>query len=426
MRKRRKMFLQLTAAGAAVTIAAGAMPVFAASISEAQKEKEALESSLDDAQALISDLEDSKAGIEDKVAQLDAELTSISEEIVSLNSRLKETNQNIKTTQKKLEKAEATEQKQFEDIKIRIKYTYENYGSMSVLTALLSSDSFSEFLNYAEYMNLIMDYDRNQLEEYAKTKQLIADSKARLEQDKEELKTMEAQLEEEKEASDLLLKEKQKQLEEVDSDLSDAQSQAEEYEAEIAAQNEIIAQIRAAEAQRKKEQEEAAKKQQEQQAQSSSSGGSSESSGSSGSSSGNISSSDSYTGGVFLWPCPASQRVTSDFGYRDSPTAGASSYHQGLDIGAPYGSAIVAAADGIVFTAAYQPNGAGNYLVVSHGGGLYTVYMHCSSLAVSSGQSVKRGQTIAYVGSTGISTGNHLHFGVQLNGSYVNPWSYLR
>ncbi|HIZ06527.1 MAG TPA: peptidoglycan DD-metalloendopeptidase family protein [Candidatus Eubacterium avistercoris] len=422
MRKRSKMFLQLTAAGAAVTIAAGAMPVFAASISEAQKEKEALESSLDDAQALISDLEDSKAGIEDKVAQLDAELTSISEEIVSLNSRLKETNQNIKTTQKKLEKAEATEQKQFEDIKIRIKYTYENYGSMSVLTALLSSDSFSEFLNYAEYMNLIMDYDRNQLEEYAKTKQLIADSKARLEQDKEELKTMEAQLEEEKEASDLLLKEKQKQLEEVDADLSDAQSQAEEYEAEIAAQNEIIAQIRAAEAQRKKEQEEAAKKQQAQ----SSSGGSSESSGSSGSSSGNISSSDSYTGGVFLWPCPASQRVTSDFGYRDSPTAGASSYHQGLDIGAPYGSAIVAAADGVVFTAAYQPNGAGNYLVVSHGGGLYTVYMHCSSLAVSSGQSVKRGQTIAYVGSTGISTGNHLHFGVQLNGSYVNPWSYLR
>lgn len=79
------MFLQLTAAGAAVTIAAGAMPVFAASISEAQKEKEALESSLDDAQALISDLEDSKAGIEDKVAQLDTELTSISEEIVSLN-----------------------------------------------------------------------------------------------------------------------------------------------------------------------------------------------------------------------------------------------------------------------------------------------------------------------------------------------------
>ncbi len=293
---------------------------------------------------------------------------------------------------------------------------------MSVLTALLSSDSFSEFLNYAEYMNLIMDYDRNQLEEYAKTKQLIADSKARLEQDKEELKTMEAQLEEEKEASDLLLKEKQKQLEEVDADLSDAQSQAEEYEAEIAAQNEIIAQIRAAEAQRKKEQEEAAKKQQAQ----SSSGGSSESSGSSGSSSGNISSSDSYTGGVFLWPCPASQRVTSDFGYRDSPTAGASSYHQGLDIGAPYGSAIVAAADGVVFTAAYQPNGAGNYLVVSHGGGLYTVYMHCSSLAVSSGQSVKRGQTIAYVGSTGISTGNHLHFGVQLNGSYVNPWSYPR
>lgn len=425
MKTKKKKLLQMTAAVAAVTIAAGAMPVFAANMSEAQKEKEALENSLEEAQKLISDLEDSKEGIEEKVVQLDQQLTSISEEIVSLNSRLDETEENIKNTQKELEKAEAREQKQFEDIKIRIKYTYENYGSMNVITALLSSDSFSEFLNYAEYMNLIMDYDREQLDEYAKTKQTIADSKAQLEKDRADLEDMQQQLEEEQKAADLLLEEKQKQLDEVDASLSDAEAEAAEYEAEIAAQNEIIAQIKAAEEQRKKEQEEAAKKQQQNQDNDSSSENSGSQDSSSGNSGGNIDSSDSYTGGTFLWPCPASHRVTSDFGYRDSPTAGASSYHQGIDIGAPYGSAIVAAADGVVFTAAYQPNGAGNYLVVSHGGGLYTVYMHCSSLAVSSGQSVKRGQTIAYVGSTGISTGNHLHFGVQVNGSYVNPWKYL-
>ena len=88
-------------------------------------------------------------------------------------------------------------------------------------------------------------------------------------------------------------------------------------------------------------------------------------------------------------------------------------------------NAIVAAANGTVKAANYS-SAAGNYVMIDHGGGLYTVYMHCSSLAVSEGTAVSAGQTIAYVGSTGISTGNHLHFGVSLNGSYVSPWSYLK
>ena len=98
--------------------------------------------------------------------------------------------------------------------------------------------------------------------------------------------------------------------------------------------------------------------------------------------------------------------------------------HKGIDIGASGGAAIVAAADGTVTTAAYS-SAAGNYVMIDHGGGLYTVYMHASALLVSPGQTVSAGQTIAQVGSTGISTGNHLHFGVSLNGSYVSPWSYL-
>ena len=132
-----------------------------------------------------------------------------------------------------------------------------------------------------------------------------------------------------------------------------------------------------------------------------------------------------YTGGAFTWPCPSSTRVTSDYGTRVSPTSGASSNHKGIDIGASAGAAIVAAANGTVKAANYS-SAAGNYVMIDHGGGLYTVYMHCSSLAVSEGTAVSAGQTIAYVGSTGISTGNHLHFGVSLNGSYVSPWSYLK
>lgn len=131
-----------------------------------------------------------------------------------------------------------------------------------------------------------------------------------------------------------------------------------------------------------------------------------------------------YTGGAFTWPCPSSTRVTSDYGTRVSPTSGASSNHKGIDIGASAGAAIVAAANGTVKAANYS-SAAGNYVMIDHGGGLYTVYMLVPRLRFGR-NSVSAGQTIAYVGSTGISTGNHLHFGVSLNGSYVSPWSYLK
>ena len=126
----------------------------------------------------------------------------------------------------------------------------------------------------------------------------------------------------------------------------------------------------------------------------------------------------------FLWPCPSSKRITSGFGKRAQPTAGASTNHKGIDIGASYGASIIAAAGGRVTTATYSSS-AGNYIVISHGNGLSTVYMHCSALYVSAGQTVSAGQSIAAVGSTGYSTGNHLHFGVIKNGSYVNPLGYV-
>ena len=126
----------------------------------------------------------------------------------------------------------------------------------------------------------------------------------------------------------------------------------------------------------------------------------------------------------FIWPCPASSRITSEFGSRTSPTAGASSNHQGIDIGAASGSGILAAASGTVVIATYSYS-AGNYIMINHGRGVYTVYMHCSQLLASEGQDVIQGQTIAKVGSTGYSTGPHLHFGIRANGQYVNPSNYV-
>ena len=135
------------------------------------------------------------------------------------------------------------------------------------------------------------------------------------------------------------------------------------------------------------------------------------------------SSSSSYSSSGMIWPV-GSTSISSYFGYRSAPTAGATTYHQGIDISASEGSSIYAAASGTVTTVAYN-SAMGNYVVISHGNGVCTIYEHCSSIYVSDGQSVSQGSTIAAVGSTGVATGAHLHFGVTVGGSYVNPLSYV-
>ena len=277
-------------------------------------------------------------------------------------------------------------------MKTRIRYMYEN-SQTTYLEQLLESNSVAEFLNTAEYIAEIQKYDRQKLDEYTENIEYITVAKEQLEQDYADLENMKANVESQKQSVAALMSQKETELAGITSNISDAQEDAKYFEAEIQAQNELIAEIKRIEA---------AKAAAE----------------------GKEVADNPYTGGAFTWPCPSSTRVTSDYGTRVSPTSGASSNHKGIDIGASAGAAIVAAANGTVKAANYS-SAAGNYVMIDHGGGLYTVYMHASALLVSPGQTVSAGQTIAQVGSTGISTGNHLHFGVSLNGSYVSPWSYL-
>ena len=132
-----------------------------------------------------------------------------------------------------------------------------------------------------------------------------------------------------------------------------------------------------------------------------------------------------YTGGVMVWPAPQYTRISSEFGGRTHPVSGEYKYHSGMDLAAPGGSPILAAASGKVIIAGNTGNGYGNYVVIDHGGGITTLYGHCSKLLVKKGQSVSRGQQIAKVGSTGLSTGNHLHFEVRVKGACVNPRKYI-
>ena len=117
--------------------------------------------------------------------------------------------------------------------------------------------------------------------------------------------------------------------------------------------------------------------------------------------------------------------ISSPFGNRKSPTAGASSNHKGVDMACPSGTPIYATRAGTVTVASYQAGGAGYYVSINHGDGFASIYMHMTRYVVSKGQSVAQGELIGYVGSTGISTGPHLHFGVSYGGTYVNPMAYL-
>lgn len=382
-------------------------------LSEAEAEMKQLEQQLENAKQLIKNLEGSKEDIEAKVRELDSQLSTISGQIEELsgqldakNEEIAEAEEHLAKTEEELAAAELVASGQYRDMKLRIQYLYENSTKSDFLELFYRSGSITEFLNAVEYVNEMTKYDRDMLIAYQATvaeieglEASIEADKEALEADREELEALKAVAEEQRATVTALEQAKQTELLQVNTYIDAVENTAEAYEDEIAAQNEVIAEIRAEIAR-----EEAAKKAAAER--------------------GETVEERTYDGGVFLWPCPASHRVTSDYGYRTSPTAGASTYHKGIDIGAPYGSSIIAAAGGEVTFAGYS-SGAGNYVIINHGSGLRTVYMHASSLNVSVGQTVSAGDTVAFVGSTGISTGNHLHFGVSQDGEYVSPWNYL-
>ena len=397
------MIRRITALGLILVLAAG-IPIQASSaatekvteddastksLQEAQDEKAQLEKALKEAQGTIEDLKDSKGDIESKVTELNQQLIDISARITDLENQLTAKSEDIQETKDELAGAKEREAQQYADMKVRIQFMYEN-GQTSYLEALLSSRNISEFLNSADYIAQIQSYDRQKLTEYQDTVESIVNLEAQLEQEYTDLEALKSTVESNKATVAAMMRQKESELADISGDIEDAQSDADYYAAEIQAQEELIAAIKRAEA------EKAAAGVEE----------------------------HPYTGGAFRWPCPSSTRVTSDYGTRVSPMSGASSNHKGIDIGASAGADIIAAADGTVTAASYS-SAAGNYVMIDHGGGLYTVYMHASSLLVSPGQTVSAGDVIAKVGSTGISTGSHLHFGVSLNGSYVSPWSYL-
>lgn len=409
-------------------------PSFANEIDQAKDVKSDLEKKKQDTEARLSELEKEKDDILKYIEKLDKELSRLNDEIDALNSDIKETGIALDKAKVELEAAKAVEEEQYGIMKKRIQYMYEN-GNTDYIDIIMKSDNISDILNQVEYMSKITEFDNSLLDKYKKLKQDVVDKEKNLETKVQELNALKEELTFEQDTVKQLASDKNKELAKYEANIENEQALSAEYSSKLDEQEALIEDLLEAERKRieeeerrRKEEEERKRKEEEKRRQEEAAANAgSNSNADNASNSGNDNSQGSgnqVNVDGFIWPCPSSSRITSTFGNREQPTEGASTYHKGIDIGASTGSEIVAAAGGSVVTAAYSVS-AGNYIMLYHGNGIYTVYMHCSKLLVSAGDEVSQGQKIALVGSTGVSTGAHLHFGVSVNGTYVNPLNYV-
>lgn len=362
-------------------------------ISNAQKEKKEIESALTDIKAMKAKLEQEKADLQSYVVALDSDLAEIQAKISELNGKIAVKESEILETEEELEAAVAKQDEQYAIMKTRIQMMYEQNDNY-YLEMMLGAESFGDLLNRLDYIKEVSEYDERKLQEYMLLRQYVETCKEELDAEKEVLDAAKASVEEEEASMEQLISDKEAEIVAKQSDIGSKAAAIEEYEADIRAQNELIASLEAAvAAERKRIAEESGKKL-------------------------------TYDGGMFAFPAPSYTRISDDYGERIHPILGVSQFHNGVDLAAPNGSPILAAYDGEVVAASYSGS-MGNYVMIDHGDSLYTVYMHASALYVSKGDLVAKGEQIAAVGSTGRSTGPHLHFSVRKNGSYVSPWGYL-
>jgi len=336
------------------------------------------------------DLQDQMDEVNQQKEEVSAEMSELTEKVESAQDEVDAIQKNIDSTQSEINAAEAEIEKTRADIAVRqdglnnrLRTMYKN-GSVGYLDVLLGSNSISEFLNNLEMIQRIYRNDQDTLVELEKQHGILEEKQSKLEAEKAEL-NQEMAVKQEKQVE---LENSQAALQEK---LDALNAEADAISAEIAERQ------RQLEEQRR--QEEAEKEQ-------------------------NGNSGNSGVGtGQLIWPCD-SRYITSEFGYRIHPLTGIWTGHTGLDIGCSMYDPVYASDSGTVILSGWY-GGYGYAVVIDHGDGMSTLYGHNEELHVSVGDRVSQGEVIASAGSTGWSTGPHVHFEVRINGEYVDPMDYL-
>ncbi len=352
--------------------------------------QEKLDKAKKDKQAAQAAQKESKANLESTMAQiskLDDEAEVIRAELNAIDSIISEADQKIAEKEAEIADYERRIEENDAEFCARLR-TMDESNTSGYIDLLVNAKSISDFVSRVETIREITEFDQGIINEMIALKTGVEASKNEVVAYRNEQQEARNLVQQKQNALDAKIAEKTSYMKKLESDI-------EKYDS--------LYQAAAKEEERLKQ------------------------SIASASSKGNASGGQRivYSGGVFCWPAPSCTYVSSEFGYRIHPVYGTKKYHSGMDMAAPGGSPILAAANGTVRFAGWN-GGYGYCVIIDHGSGIQTLYGHSSKLLVSVGQSVSRGQKIALVGTTGTSTGNHLHFEVLNNGQATNPRPYLQ
>lgn len=341
-----------------------------------------------DAETVIGSVSEQLRQIEGQLRQATTELNTITEQRVAVENDITLNERQLAEAQKRLEGREAVFYKRVRDIYIN--------GRLSYLDVVIGSKNFSDFANRLEVLKRIIDSDINLISEIKKERAQIEAQKKKLEEDRAKLVELEkaalakqAEIEQKKAERNVVLQKAQ-------NDRAVAMQAIEELNASSAQISAMLKERQAARAAAAAAAAQAAGQ----------------------------GSSYTWVQGTGQLGWPVSGEITSPYGYRVHPIWGTTIYHSGIDIGVDEGTPVHAADSGVIVWSGWM-GGYGYAVVIDHGNGLSTLYGHNSELAVDEGQSVSKGQVVAYAGSTGNSTGPHVHFEVRENGDPVDPMGYL-
>lgn len=390
---------------------AGTSKSYQDQIDAAKKKKEELEQAQKELEKKIKELKEKQGDMEEYMLALDEKTMSLLEDIEHLEGEIATCEEILRKTREELEAAKIKEADQYETMKNRIRYMYEN-GETGFLEVLLGQGSLSDLFNQMEYRREITRYDNQLLDRYQETKWQVINTEALLEAQLAELHILKETQEAELAAVEELSAAKAAELAALAESIGVDEEMLFNFWEEIVEQGATVEELERLEAERiaeeerkRKEEEERLRREEEERKKQEA-----------------MKKNQSIDN--MIWPIPASNRITSYFGYRKAPKKGASTYHKGIDVGAPTGTTVIAAIAGTVTKATYNST-SGYYVVIDHGNGVETKYLHASKLLVKAGDYVERGQPVIKVGSTGVSTGAHLHFGLFVNGVAVNPLDYV-
>lgn len=385
-------------------------------IDDLQSQQKEIQQKQQDLKSQINSLQYSQSSAIAKKEVLDEQVQLTQDEIDNLDGQIKEYDTLIAEKTVEVQDAQQAEEKQWDVYKVRMRVMEEN-GTISYWAIIFGASSFSDMLARIDMVSDIMQSDESSYQNLVAARKATEDAKTALENTQQQQKTKQTELTASEATLQSQVEEASALVEQIEGNL---ETYNELYDQTTAEEDKVKAAIEEKEAKLKKQQEAEAAAKAAAEAAAKAAGQKTSGGGSSGSGTGSA-----VGTGSFIWPSYVSRRVTSPFGTRYHPVYHVYKYHSGVDIGGVgYGSDVHAADGGTVITAEYS-SGYGNYVVISHGNGYSTLYGHMSKLLVSAGETVSQGDVIGLTGSTGVSTGPHIHFEIWLNGSRVNPLDYF-